>query len=135
MDYSERIQHLESRCTPFAMEVLTGLKQHSRFQELASRLERIDGLIFELDVEHALREVMAKAEEFTGPDAIRLTASAAGASTPELRLIGERARQFLPRYKQDPHWRLAAFASGHARYSRSRQVAIRTPVNLLSIGG
>ena len=60
MNHSERIRALESRCTPFAMEVLTGLKHHSRFQELASRLEQIEGQIFELDVEHAMLKITAR---------------------------------------------------------------------------
>jgi hypothetical protein len=47
----ERFAMLEARCSPSARELLRGLRGHSKFSELISKLEPIEGTLFSGDIE------------------------------------------------------------------------------------
>jgi hypothetical protein len=49
----ERIDVLETRCSPSAREFLHELRGHPKFSELVSKLEAIYGTLFRGDIEDA----------------------------------------------------------------------------------
>lgn len=50
-DYDKRVKSVEARCSGFALELLRDLKVHSKFANLISELEKLDGHIYRVEVE------------------------------------------------------------------------------------
>lgn len=56
--FEDRLKALESRCSRAAAEFLRDLRYHPQFPQLVSKLEKIDGLLFRLDIEQELMELI-----------------------------------------------------------------------------
>lgn len=54
----EREAAIRARCTEFAAQQLAQLRRHPRFPDVLTYLEGIPNTIYELDVEHAIQEIL-----------------------------------------------------------------------------